>query len=51
MNSVSTIISVPHRKFSLVPDMFTSISGEIWCLRLFTPWRKVHKRGKLEIFK
>jgi hypothetical protein len=31
----------------LIPNIFTSVSGKSWCLRLFAPGRKVHKRGKI----
>jgi hypothetical protein len=50
MNSVLVVLSMSCRIFSLVADRFTFVSGKICYLILFAPGRKVHKRGKLEIF-
>jgi hypothetical protein len=47
MNSMSSLLSMSHTKFSLVPNIFTSVGGQSWCLRLFFTWEKVHKRGEL----
>jgi len=41
MNSILEVLSMSHRKVSLVLDIFTYVSGKTWCLRLFTPSTKV----------
>jgi hypothetical protein len=37
MNSLSSLLSMSHTKFSLVPDIFTSTSDKSWCLGLIAP--------------
>jgi hypothetical protein len=50
MNSLSSVLSESYTKFPLVPNRFTYVGGQSWCLILFCIWEKVHKRGKVTIF-
>jgi hypothetical protein len=51
MNSMSLLLFMPHRKFDLFFDIFSSAIDERLSFNKITPVEKMHKWGEIGFFK